>query len=219
MDNDWEGVSRVYDDLGVHGGMLIDREKLRMAFVLSGFICRMIFFERCNNWVDRPKYFCKVQFTKDSNWLIFWEVEQMMAYLLIHQELCEQSRWYEWYPLLSSLQSKLNTKKILTLEKCRIYNLLSRQNIIQGCVIVSVEMIHKKHFMLLLIVFFWNMFIGRIFVWMTWLDTLSWGKRDESNPQYIYWGFLGYKKSGPVLVDMVPDFMDFALEHLPVGIK
>ncbi len=35
----------------------------------------------------------------------------------------------------------------------------------------------------------------------------------------IYWGFLGVKKSGPVLVDMVPDLYDFALEHLPVGIK
>lgn len=118
MDNDWEGVSRVYDDLGVHGGHVDDREKLRMAFVLSGIHTQDDLFREMQQLSRQAEvFFAKVRTRKIQIDSYIWEVEQMMAYLLIHQELCEQSRWYEWYPLLSSLQSKLNTKKILTLWK------------------------------------------------------------------------------------------------------
>ena len=119
---DWEEWSNAYDDLGRHGWHLDDWEKLRMAFMLSGIHMHDdLFLEMRQLSRQAESFFKKVRTQKIQIDSYIWEVEQMMAYLLTHQELCKWSRWYEWYPLLNNLRSKLDTKKILTLWRSAEY--------------------------------------------------------------------------------------------------
>lgn len=113
---DWEELSNVYDDLGHHGWHLDDREKLKMAFMLSGIHMQDDLFREMQQLSRQAEiFFAKVRTRKIQIDSYIGEVEQMMVYLLTHQELCKWSRWYEWYPLLMNLQSRLGTTKVLAL--------------------------------------------------------------------------------------------------------
>ena len=112
----------VYDDLGNHTQHIDSSERLSMAFILSGIHTHdALFLEMKQLSHQAEKYFQRVRAKKIQIDVYIGEVEQMIEYLLNHQELCKWSRWSEWYTLLTRLHKRIGTKQMLLLWKSAEY--------------------------------------------------------------------------------------------------